>query len=512
LPLSRAWYDDAVDEPRSPIAPDNSWIPAPGTLIGGGRYRVERVIGGGGMGAVVAAEHVGLGDRVAVKFLHPRLLTDVQLIERFVREARVTARVKNEHVVRVLDVGTTEKGLPFLAMELLEGEDLGKMAARAPLPLELAIDCILQASVGLLAAHAAGIVHRDVKPSNLWLTRRTDGSPLVKVLDFGISKVVESNSENEKRLTDTRSTFGSPSYMAPEQVRSAKHVDARADAWALGVVLYEILTRRLPFDADTVSGVLAAIVADPPAPLRTLRPDAPPEVEAAIIALLEKAVDKRASLVETAARLRPFASAAGQATADLIARSYGAGAPSNLTISGSEIPSAPVSSPTAMGDTLPLLATTRTYGGKSEGGGKLRLVAGAVLLLAVGLGAGVFATSRATKRGTAAPPTPAEMQTIAATPIASPPTVGQPPLPAPLPAAASPAPVASAVASVVVPNGALRPPPIAKTPRVNVASPPSPPPSAPPIAIAPPPVAPPPPPASPPPPVTAASPMTNDRN
>lgn len=286
----------------------------------GGRYRVLRVIGRGGMGAVVAAEHVTLGEAFAIKFLHPKLARDSASVERFFREAKAATRIKSEHVVRVLDVGQTEAGIPFIVMELLSGADLGQVLARGPLGVCDAVDFLLQAGEALAEAHAAGIVHRDLKPSNLWLAARPDGSPLVKVLDFGISKL-SAHAPGDPKLTETQSTFGSPTYMSPEQIRSAKKVDHRTDVWALGVVLHELLTGKLPFEADTVSGVLAAVSADPPVPLRALRPDAPPEVEAAILACLQKDLSRRCgSVAELASLLAPFASQHGKISADRISR------------------------------------------------------------------------------------------------------------------------------------------------------------------------------------------------
>lgn len=283
-----------------------------------GRYRVECVLGSGGMGAVLAARHLQLDEAVALKFLHPHLAADAVSVERFFREARAASRIKSEHVVRVHDVGTTEAGLPYLAMELLEGTDLGDLVARGPLPVPLAVDCVLQAAEALVEAHAEGIVHRDIKPSNLWLTQRRDGAPLVKVLDFGISKLV--SVDGDAKLTDTRAVFGSPAYMSPEQIRSAKRVDHGTDVWALGVVLFELLSGRVPFDADNVTGVLAAITADPPQPLRAHRAELSPELERVVLSALEKDPARRASLRELASGLRPFATAYGLVSADRIER------------------------------------------------------------------------------------------------------------------------------------------------------------------------------------------------
>jgi len=298
---------------------DDAWIPRAGAVLSG-KYAVQRLIGKGGMAAVVAARQVALGGDVAIKILHPRLANDEEGSERFFREARATARIRSEHVVRVLDVGTTEGGLPYIVMELLHGRDLGQLLDSGALSVHHAVDFVLQASEALAEAHALGIVHRDLKPSNLWLSQRPDGTPFVKVLDFGISKL-SAEVENDPKLTETQSVFGSPMYMSPEQIRSAKRVDPRTDVWALGVVLYELLAGRLPFEADTAASALASITADDPAPLHPLRPEVPPELEQAIYHCLVKDVTKRCqSLAELARLLVPFASPLGRLSAERISR------------------------------------------------------------------------------------------------------------------------------------------------------------------------------------------------
>lgn len=288
------------------------------------RYRLGSVIGTGGMAAVLAAEHVASGEHVAVKFLHPDSARDEEAQQRFLREARISSLIECEHVVKVLDVGITEpsadaqsQGLFFLVMEYLRGEDLGARVEReGALPMQLAVDCTLQAAEALALAHAAGIVHRDIKPSNLWLTAREDGTPLLKVLDFGISKLLDQNAD--AKLTETTSVFGSPMYMSPEQIRSAKRVDARADIWALGVVFHELLTGEVPFQGDNVGGVLASITADPPIRVRDVRPELPVVLEELVLACLEKDPARRITLHELAAELRAFASNTGTMSAGRI--------------------------------------------------------------------------------------------------------------------------------------------------------------------------------------------------
>jgi eukaryotic-like serine/threonine-protein kinase len=289
-----------------------------------GKYVVERTIGHGGMGIVVAARHETLDEMVAIKLLHPKAAKDAMQVERFVREARATVRIKSEHVVRVLDAGAVETtGAPYIVMELLEGRDLGFVLSHyGPVPPVTAVDYIIQICDGLGAAHALGIVHRDLKPSNFFLTQRADGSPLVKVLDFGISKAAQSDGSPDPRLTETQAVFGSPTYMSPEQIRSSKNVDARSDVWSLGVALFELLTGKLPFIADNVAGLLASVIADPPFQVTAFVPGIPPELERVVLGCLEKDPSRRvSSAAELAMRLAPFASADGALLATRVERS-----------------------------------------------------------------------------------------------------------------------------------------------------------------------------------------------
>ncbi len=298
-------------EPRDAIQP--------GTIIGG-RYKLGERLGEGGMGLVFAAVHLGLGQPVAVKVLSPGARSSPEVVARFLREARAAVGLSGEHTVRVLDVGTLDgSGAPYMVMERLNGCDLSQyLAERGPLPVTEAVDLTLQACQALAEAHASGIVHRDLKPANLFLTRRADGSALVKVLDFGISKVT--GPENVS-LTTTQALLGSPLYMSPEQICSPRDTDSRADIWAVGIVLQELLSGSVPFHGETVHQLTARIVTQAPRPLSVDLPGAPPELEAAILRCVAKApADRFQDVAALAAVLASFASPEGKRVAERVAR------------------------------------------------------------------------------------------------------------------------------------------------------------------------------------------------
>jgi len=288
-----------------------------GDLVAG-KYRVEGVIGLGGMGVVVAARHEQLDQRVAIKLVRDQVLRNPEAVQRFLREARAAAKLKSEHAARVLDVGTLESGAPYMVMEFLEGSDLAQMLEqRGPVPVDMAADWLAQACEALAEAHAIGIVHRDLKPQNLFLARTVGGAASVKVLDFGVSKSAETIMSGPAALTRTRSMLGSPLYMAPEQMRSSRDVDARADVWALGVVLFELLTRRLPFEAETLPELCLKVVTDPPQSLSALRPDVPDAMTQVVLRCLEKEREKRfATAAELAAALAPFVPSGSRAAVE----------------------------------------------------------------------------------------------------------------------------------------------------------------------------------------------------
>ncbi len=255
-----------------------------GTVVDG-KYRIDEVLGRGAMGVVVAATHLQLGERVALKFLRYKskgVSDDFQ--SRFKREARVSARLKNEHITRVIDVGVWRDHVPYMVMDYLNGTDLRQLLKKeGPLQIAQAIDYVVQVCVGIAEAHAAGVVHRDLKPSNLFITRRPDGSDLVKILDFGISKWSAEETELEE-LTQTGVVLGSPKYMAPEQLFGSAEVDSRADVWSIGAILYELLTGRPPFDLPTFTKICAELSTDRPPPKPTeKRPEITPELEAVVL-------------------------------------------------------------------------------------------------------------------------------------------------------------------------------------------------------------------------------------
>lgn len=280
---------------------------SPGEIVAG-KYRVERVLGVGGMGVVVSARHTTLDQVVAIKFLVAnRFDSHEEAVGRFLAEARAAARIESDHVCRVFDVGTLPSGVPFMVMEHLEGRDLDEeVMQRGQLALVEAVDFVLQAADALAAAHQLGIVHRDIKPANLFLALRPDGTRRVKVLDFGISKA---HGAESPRLTAAKSSLGTPAYMSPEQVRAVADVDARADIWGLGAILYELVTGQMAFVGEDVKAVLDHVLQDDPCPMTALRRDVPRELEAIVMRCLDRDRNRRWPTAATFARaLAPFGS------------------------------------------------------------------------------------------------------------------------------------------------------------------------------------------------------------
>ena len=347
-----------------------------------GKYRVERVLGTGGMGVVVAAHHIQLDEKVALKFLLPEALGDAEAVARFAREARNAVKIKSEHVARVIDVGTLPNGAPYMVMEYLEGGDLAAwIKQRGAMPAEQAIEFVLQACVAVADAHALGIVHRDLKPANLFCIRRSDGQLSIKVLDFGISKLAEVGTGAGMAMTRTAALMGSPLYMSPEQMRSARDVDAQTDIWALGIIVFELISGRAPFQAGSVTELAIKVNNEPTPAVRSFRPDVPGGLEAIIFKCLEKDRSRRyRNVAELALALLPFAPARARGSVERISGIIQA---AGLSVSALAVPPSPHPATQGAGGTLPAVGrtTTRPRGGKTAivGGG----LVGAIALIAI---------------------------------------------------------------------------------------------------------------------------------
>ena len=415
-----------------------------------GKYRVERVLGVGGMGVVVAATHLQLDQLVALKFLLPEALAKPSAVGRFEREARAAVRLRSEHVARVIDVGKLDDGAPYIVMEYLEGSDLGHRV-ESPRSVDECINYLLQACEAVAEAHSLGIIHRDLKPQNLFLTSRVDGMPLVKVLDFGISKVAQG--PEELSLTKTTDVIGSPNYMSPEQLRAARLADARSDIWALGAILYELLSGTVPFEAETLTQLCAMVVSDPPRPLKELRADIPQDLVAVIERCLEKDPARRfQSVGELAEALEAFSGGPVFSTGARIMRISAAAASNNL-LRGSASSSGQVAVIAAGGATSSAWANTELAGpNKKRRGAVIAGVAVAVTAILLIGGVLVFQTMQPS----------------------SPPPVASAPSAAFLPSAAKPlvietsetvgAPSATAAVAVSVPRAPTKPKPRSHTP------------------------------------------------
>jgi eukaryotic-like serine/threonine-protein kinase len=294
----------------------------PGTLLLQ-KYRVEEALGRGGMGVVFAARHLALDERVALKVLTGAVGAQPEALARLQREAKILARVRNEHVVRVIDLGQLDDGSPFLVMELLDGRDLGSLLEeRGRLEVTVAVDYVLQALVALAAAHSSGVVHRDLKPENLFCTKTADGGELIKVLDFGISRMEPLGaSYSPTPMTHPSSLLGTPLYMSPEQLRDPASVDARSDLWAIGVVLFELLTGLSPFMGTSLADIALKITTEPPPPLAGVDSQKARGLEAVLAKCLQKERELRFQTVAELARaLAPFGSAGSARIAERVER------------------------------------------------------------------------------------------------------------------------------------------------------------------------------------------------
>src|ERR1700730_9735210 len=254
----------------------------PGEVLDG-KYAVERIVGQGGTAYVVAAQHLILRRRVALKFLRPELAVQPEIGRRFLREAQAAAQMRGYHVARVMDADTLRTGEPYLAMEFLEGEDLAAVIRRCGhLSVSDAADYLLQACEAVREAHTLKVVHCDLKPGNLFLTQGPDGKPCVKVLDFGLSKVLTPDA-GSLSLTDSNLVVGSPHFMSPEQIRTPRDVDERTDIWSLGATLFAMLTGHVPFGGRSMIEVCGALLCGPAPSVRRLRADVPAELEEVVL-------------------------------------------------------------------------------------------------------------------------------------------------------------------------------------------------------------------------------------
>jgi len=298
------------------------------------KYRIDGIMGTGGMGVVVAATHVDLDQRVAIKFLRE---VSPEALARFQREARLLVKLKSPHVARVFDVGALEDDTPYIVMEHLDGSDLSSViGARGRLPYEEAIDYVLQASEAVAEAHAHGMVHRDLKPANLFLAKGPGTTTTVKVLDFGVSKILDDRISDEERtrggdLTNEGVALGSPGYMSPEQMTSARSVDVRSDIFSLGALLYRLIAGQAPFKGNSVVTILAAMATQSLAPIRSIVPEVPEGLAQAIERCLAQERDQRfANVALFAHALLPFANRRGRVVIEQISSTLGVPVPEDI--------------------------------------------------------------------------------------------------------------------------------------------------------------------------------------
>jgi serine/threonine protein kinase len=462
---------------------DNPVGVGPGEVLAG-KYRVERVLGQGGMGIVVAAHHLQLDEKVALKFLLPEALGNPEAVARFVREARAAVKIKSEHVARVSDVGQLENGAPYMVMEFLQGGDLAAwLKQNGALPFEQAVDFVLQASVAVADAHALGIVHRDLKPANLFCVRRSDGQLTIKVLDFGISKTTNLGASGPGMdMTKTSALMGTPLYMSPEQMRSSRDVDGTTDIWALGVILFELMAGRTPFFADSVTELVMKVASDPPPPLCTFRPEAPAGLDAVIAKCLEKDRGKRyRNIGELALALLPFAPKRAKASVDRISgilQSAGLGLSDALAVPVSP----PANGTQASAGTLPPVGRT-TFGATRAGSKTLGFVAAGVVAMASAVAGVVLLRGHAKDPRETAQPASSPISPESASPppaaLSSPPSTASEAATAPASNAStpsllptsSPAPARSIKVVTAGPLAVVPPKPAASTPSAAATAP-----------------------------------------
>lgn len=442
------------------------------------KYRVDAVIGTGGMGVVVAATHIELGQRVAIKLLRD---ATSEALARFKREARMLVKLKSQHVARVFDVGSLDDETPYIVMELLEGQDLSSLlAARGRLRVEEAVDYVLEATEAVAEAHVLGMVHRDLKPANVFLARGPGGSETVKVLDFGVSKMLDAKVESEQTtggLTNEGVALGSPGYMAPEQMTSSRDVDARADIYSLGAMLYRLVSGQNPYKGNSLVSVLAAMAIDPLPPLRSLVPEAPEGFAAAVERCLAQERDARfPTVAHLAHALAPFASRRGRDSAEQVLATMGPAAkagvsnvsvePFAATVVRPVMPSAPPIRSSSVSAVAPPPPPEADRGWMTP-------VAAAVFVLAIAIGGIAWYASRARAEEPSVPvpvtSAPAVPTTAAPTTPAAGAVIGASPAPEP----SSPPAAVETTAAPVRPPVTARPPNTSRPKPHGTAHPPS---------------------------------------
>jgi len=407
----------------------------------GEKYRLVRLLGEGGMGSVYEARHDVIGRRFAVKFLHAELASHPEILLRFRREAQAAGSLENENIAAVTDFGSSPDGAPYIVMEFLEGEDLAKTLARnGPLPVARAAHILIQVCRGLFAAHGRGIVHRDLKPENLLLQQRGDGGDLVKILDFGIAKL-KSTEHRPEAATRTGITLGTPYYMPPEQARGQKELDERADIYALGVILFELLSGQKPHNGENYNAILYSILMGAAPRIEQFRPDLPPELAAVVHrAMAGEANQRYQSVSELSQALAPFTgrsmtpapTLSNESTVMAPHSASGVGAQSARSVSSGSGTRAPVAF--TPNPSMPLPAPQKSHAGLWAG-----------LAAVVVLGAGGSAAWFAAHAGPAT--TPSVTTPAAAPPPPAPPPAAIAPTPTPEP---TPAPVVSPSATPAV--------------------------------------------------------------
>ena len=406
-----------------------------GTSIG--NYRIERLIGEGGMGKVYLAEHPSIGRQAAVKVLTPTEAGDPQIVSRFILEARAANAIRHPNIVDVYDSGVLAGGTPYIVMEYLEGETLAQTMAHGRVPVDDAIDWGCQIAEALAAAHARDVVHRDLKPDNLFLIPdpRRFGKKQIKVLDFGIAKL-QHRSFDQVHMTRTGALLGTPLYMSPEQCMSMKDIDARTDIYSLGVILYEMVAGRRPFDGDGVYAVISMHINDKPVAPRTFRPELPADVEAIILQALAKSpLQRQASMAIVHSSLE-LARGDATASSEALARS------NHDRLKALALPTLRQEFPpeihTLTDTAVSKVVTSRTAAGR--GSGRVRIVWGMAIVV------GLLTLYAFIPRGERIPPRSAN---VSAAPAPVAPAVEPRPRPV-APAAAPVAPAALPLATVTI--------------------------------------------------------------